>query len=268
MVQIVSCINLKGGVGKTALAVNMAAYYGSTGLKTLLIDLDPQTNATFSCITVDKWKEHAKDRGTVADILGARKHVNAQAKQKKISEVVLQQVFTNVDLVPSHLDLFTIDLDLASATAREFRLKKALAEVDNKYDLIVCDCPPNLTIPTQNAIAASTHYVVPISADFLSSLGIGILLSRIEQLCEDLAHTLNLAGIVISRVGRPAYHRSEIVTALRTQFPNGVLNSTIQERVAVAEAASKQISVFQNTDAQAAQEFKAVYLELKNKIGV
>jgi len=267
MTKIVSCINLKGGVGKTALAVNMAAYFGATGLKTLLIDLDPQTNATFSCITVDQWKTHARDRGTVADILGARKHATAQAKQKKVSEVVLENVFLNVDLVPSHLDLFTIDLDLASATAREFRLRKAIAEVGNKYDLIVCDCPPNLTIPTQNAIAASTHYVVPISADFLSSLGIGILLSRIEQLCDDLSHDLVLGGIVISRVGRPAYHRSEIVTALRTQFPNDVLNSSIQERVAVAEAASKQISVFDNTDIQAASEFKAVYLELKNKLG-
>ena len=260
--------NLKGGVGKTALAVNMAAYFGSTGIKTLLIDLDPQTNATFSCVTVDKWKDHARDRGTVADILGARKHVNAQAKQKKISEVVLENVFPNVDLIPSHLDLFTIDLDLASATAREFRLRKAIAEIGEKYQLIVCDCPPNLTIPTQNAIAASTHYVVPISADFLSSLGIGILLSRIDQLCEDLAHNLILAGVVISRVGRPAHHRSEIVTALRTQFPDNVLTSTISERVAVAEAASKQISVFQNTDPQATQEFKSVYMELKNKIGV
>ena len=268
MAKIVSCINLKGGVGKTALAVNMAAYYGSNDLRTLLIDLDPQTNATFSCITVDAWKEHAKNHGSVADILGARKHATAQAKQKKISEVVLKGVFPNVDLVPSHLDLFTIDLDLASATAREFRLKKAILEIENQYDLIVCDCPPNLTIPTQNAIAASTHYVVPISADFLSSLGIGILLTRIEQLCEDLSHTLDLAGVVISRVGRPAHHRSEIVTALRTQFPNHVLNATIQERVAVAEAASKQTPVFQSNDNQATAEFREVYSELKAKIGV
>jgi chromosome partitioning protein len=77
-----------------------------------------------------------------------------------------------------------------------------------------------------------------------------------------------LAGVVISRVGRPAHHRSEIVTALRTQFPNHVLNATIQERVAVAEAASKQISVFQSNDSQAAAEFNDVYLELKVKIGV
>lgn len=268
MTSIVSCINLKGGVGKTALAVNMAAYYGSTGLKTLLVDLDPQTNATFSCITVDAWKTHAAKFGSVADILGARKHASAQAKQKKITEVICKNVFPNVDLVPSHLDLFTIDLDLASATAREFRLQKALKEVQDQYDLIVCDCPPNLTIPTQNAIAASTHYVVPISADFLSSLGIGILLRRIDELCDDLGKQLQLGGIVISRVGRPAYHRSEIVTALRTQFPAKVLNNTISERVAVAECASKQEPVHQCADPAAISDFRNVFLELKPSLGI
>jgi chromosome partitioning protein len=266
--KIISCVNLKGGVGKTALAVNFAAYCGLKGKKTLLVDLDPQTNATFSCISIDAWSDHAKTKGTVADLLGARKHTSAHAKQKKADQVILSDVFKNVDLVPSHLDLFTIDLDMASATARETRLKKSLQDVMDNYEVIICDCPPNLTIPTQNALAASSHFVVPISADFLSSLGLGILLNRIKQLGDDLDHQPELAGIVVSRVGRPAYHRDEIVTALRTEFKGIVLNETLRERVRVAEAAAKNKSVYDMGDQGSIDDFAAVSNQLIKRIGI
>ncbi len=153
MAIIISCVNLKGGVGKTALAVNFSAYCGIHGKKTLLVDLDPQTNATFSCIGVDEWQEHAAKHGTIANLLGARRHASAEDKNVLAGDVIRKDVFPGVDLMPSHMDLFTIDLDLASATARELKLKKALQSVTDNYDVIVCDCPPNLTIPTQNAIA-------------------------------------------------------------------------------------------------------------------
>lgn len=268
MATVVSCVNLKGGVGKTTLAVNMAAFFGRKGKKVLLVDLDPQTNATFSCIDIPTWEEHAKKKGTVADVLGARQHASGHGKTKKITSVVRQKVFQNVDLVPSHLDLFTVDLDMAGATARETRLRKAIADVDSKYDLIVCDCPPNLTIPTQNALAASEFFVVPISADFLSALGVGILLKRIKQLGDDLDQQLKLGGIVISRVGRPAYHRDEIVAALRKEFPNDVLTHQLKERSKVAEGAAKHRSVFEMGDNDAIVEFTAVYKDIANRIGI
>lgn len=268
MAIVISCVNLKGGVGKTTLAVNMAAYFGSTGKKTLLIDLDPQTNATFSCLDVDVWENHAANHGTVADLLGARQHANANAKIKSVAEVVKTGVFKNVDLVCSHLDLFTVDLDMSGATARETRLRKSLHAVDKDYDVIICDCPPNLTIPTQNALAASSFFVVPISADFLSALGIGILLRRIKQLGEDLDQQLKLAGIVISRVGRPAYHRDEILNQLRKTFTGDVLTQTITERVRVAEAAAKHNSVFGTQDQVAINEFTEVCKEISKRIGL
>lgn len=268
MAKIISCVNLKGGVGKTTLSVNMAAYFGALGFKTLLIDLDPQTNATFSCIEVDEWEQHAAKHGTVADLLGARQHASAHATAKTAAEVLRKDVFKNVDLIPSHLDLFTIDLDMAGATARETRLRKSLHSIEDDYDVIICDCPPNLTIPTQNALAASSFFVVPISADFLSALGIAILLRRIKQLGDDLDQQLKLAGIVISRVGRPAYHRDEIVNALRAKFPTDVLNQTISERVRVAEAAAKHSSVFGTQDAGAITEFTHVCEEIRARIGL
>ena len=134
-------------MGKTAIAVNFAAYCGHTGMRTLLVDLDPQTNATFSCMSVDNWEEHAINHGTVADLFGARAHTTADGAQKDVNAVIKNSVFKNTDLVPSHLELFTIDLDLASATARELKLKRALTPVLDKYDVIVCDCPPNSQFP-------------------------------------------------------------------------------------------------------------------------
>lgn len=145
---VLSCVNLKGGVGKTAIAVNFAAYCGIHGLRTLLVDLDPQTNATLSCISVEAWEKHATENGTVANLLGVRQHTSAEGKEKTVTDVIMSDVFKNVDLIPCHLDLFTIDLDLSSQVGRETRLRRALKDVLPHYDIVVCDCPPNLTIPT------------------------------------------------------------------------------------------------------------------------
>ena len=215
---VVSVVNLKGGVGKTAISVNFAAYCGLQGLKVLLIDLDPQTNATFSCISVEQWQAHAGSHGTVANLLNARQHTSAQAKTKKAASVLCPGVFQNVDLIPSHLDLFTIDLDLGGVTARETLLKRAVKDIIGNYEVVVCDCPPNLTIPTQNALAMSTHYVVPVSPDYLSSLGIALLLSRVTKFSDELECPIEHAGIIMSRIGRPSYFRSQTIELSCTRF--------------------------------------------------
>jgi chromosome partitioning protein len=265
---VLSCVNLKGGVGKTAIAVNFAAYCGRKGLRTLLIDLDPQTNATFSCISLDAWEKHATEKGTVAHLLGVRQHTSAEGKGKTADEVIRHGVFDGVDLIPSHLDLFTIDLDLSSEVARETRLRRAIKDVLGKYDIIVCDCPPNLTIPTQNALAASTHYVVPVSLDFLSSLGIGLLLRRIKKLSDDLENPLTHAGIVISRVGRSSYFRTQTAQTLRTAFEDMVLSTEITERSAVAQSAAQNLSIFDMGDKAASAEFQSLGDELSAMLGL
>lgn len=269
MPVVLACINLKGGVGKTAVSVNFSAYCGLLGLRTLLVDLDPQTNATFSCMSVDEWEKHAASNGTIADLLDARSHTAAEGKSKDFSTVVKKGVFENVDLVPSHVELFTIDLDLASATARETKLKRALTPVQEQYDVIVCDCPPNLTIPTQNALAFCTHYAVPISPDFLSALGVGLLLPRVTKFCTDMQVAPSLAGIVLSRVGRPAYHREQTVAALRKQFGHDVLKGELKERSAVSEAVQVHKSIYEyDQNGPAAAEFKAISADLVTRLGL
>ncbi len=267
MTKVLSCINLKGGVGKTALAVNLAAYCGIQGHKTLLIDLDPQTNATFSSIGVRKWNDEAKRNGTVADLLGAKNYTSAHGVQRKAEDVIFKDVFENVDLIPSHIDLFTVDLDLASARFRETRLKNSLKEVIDNYDFVICDCPPNLTIPTQNALAFSTHYVVPVSLDFLSAIGVSLLIKRVEEFGSDLDHELKQAGIVISRVGRPAIHREETEASLRQQFGDMVVDDVIHERVSVSKSAQSNDPIYLSGDEVASDEFKAVCSQLIERIG-
>ena len=269
MTVIVSCVNLKGGVGKTALAVNMAAIAGDVyDKKTLLIDVDPQTNATFSCIPVDAWERHSAENGTIADVLGLRAHTSAEDTAKTPENVIIPNVFANVDLLPSHLDLFTVDLDLAGRTRRESILSRELREVVGNYDLIVCDCPPNLTLPTQNALAISSYYIVPVSLDYLSGLGIGLLIDRVSRFSREVERTVQNAGIVISRVGRPAIHREETESSIRNEFEDLVLRQTLTERSDVSKASSMQMPVHKHTNQQAAAEFLEVANELLSRMGV
>lgn len=268
MTHIIAMVNLKGGVGKTALSVNFADYCARNGLRTLLVDLDPQTNATFSAMGVEEWDEHKDKNGTVADLLGARDHKTADGQRKSVTDVVVKDLLGGFDLIPSHLDLFTVDLDLAGKPNREGRLKKALKEFLEEYDIVVCDCPPNLTIPTQNAIAASTHYVVPVSPDFLSAIGIALLKSRIADFCDDLDHETELGGIVLSRVGRPARKRAETIASIRGSFGAEVLDQQLTERVRVAEAAEEAKSVHDMGDPLAKEEFDNVSAELLTRLGI
>ncbi|WP_306257378.1 ParA family protein [Pararhizobium sp. IMCC21322] len=268
MTVVISCVNLKGGVGKTAIAVNFAAYCGKNGFKTLLVDLDPQTNATFSCISPEEWSKHSKKKGTVADLLGVRNGDHAEGNIVKATDVILKEVFKGVDLVPSNLSLFTIDLDIGARTARENLLKKSLIGVMDDYDVVVCDCPPNLTLPTQNALAMSTHYVVPVSPDFLSSLGIALLLRRVKKFGDDMDVDIENAGIVMSRVGRASYFRDQTTADLKKQFSGSVLKSEIKERSVVTESTAKNKSVFQMNDANAKREFTNFSVELLKKVGL
>ncbi|NGO54451.1 ParA family protein, partial [Allomesorhizobium camelthorni] len=254
--KLLSCVNLKGGVGKTALAVNFSAYCGKEGKSVLLVDLDPQTNATFSCISVEDWQDHSEKKGTVANLFGTRAQTTAAgSNSKEAADLIIEGVFDGVDLLPSHLDLFTIDLDLGAQFARETIIRRALAPLDGEYDLIVFDCPPNLTIPTQNALACSTHYVVPVSPDFLSSLGIALLQTRVQEFSDALENPIESAGILLSRVGRPSYFRQQTKGTLRAEFGDEVLSTEITERSSVSESAAKRCSVFGMNDQAAKTEF-------------
>lgn len=271
MTKIISFVNLKGGVGKTTLAVSFATYCARKGKKTLLIDVDPQTNATIWVLGFDVWEAHARECGTVADLLGVAEHKKAEGNKRRASEVLLKDAPNfSFDIIPSHLELFTIDLDLASVTLKELKLKRALEELKGQYDYIILDCPPNLTIPTQNALAVSSHYVIPTASDFLSALGIGLLINRVKKLGDELENVPELAGIVISRAGsRNSGVRDSIEQSLRLNpiFGAQMLAGKIKDRQDVIACTQECKAVFDSGNAEVVNEFDQVCRELMTRIG-
>lgn len=271
MTKVVSFVNLKGGVGKTTLAVSFATFCVKRGKKTLLIDVDPQTNATLWVLGFDAWSLHAKTKGTVADLLGVAEHKKAEGKKKSVSDVIVKKALNfGFDIIPSHLDLFTIDLDLASVTLKELKLKKALGPIIDDYDFIILDCPPNLTIPTQNALAISTHYVIPTASDFLSALGIGLLINRVATLGEALDNEPELAGIALTRAGsRNSSVRDEIESSLRKNavFGSAMIKGKIVERQDVITCTQERRSVFDSGNSDVVYEFTQMCSLLLNRIG-
>ncbi|CUP24467.1 chromosome segregation ATPase [Clostridium baratii] len=203
--EIISFINYKGGVGKTTLTANVAAELAFRGKRVLVVDLDPQTNLTLSFIELSKWQELDKEGRTIKHWYDEFLDADLDESLKDLIVIpdtvnrVLGEMNSNgyLHLISSHLELINLDMELAtryggnsertirSSFLRLFsRLKKGLEEVEEDYDLVLIDCPPNFNIVTQNAIIASDMYIVPAKADFLSTLGIDQLVRHIEALTE------------------------------------------------------------------------------------
>ena len=198
--KIISIINYKGGVGKTTITANLAAYFTSIGKRVIAIDLDPQTNLTFSFIKPDIWeKEYAENR-TIKNWLDPIKKYKTQnwldlIKKYKtplpLYEFIIPTAYTN--LISSHLDLIDIDMDLYLhiSNPENMRkdifvilfslLKKEFELMSNKYDIVLFDCPPNFGIITRMALVASDFYLVPTKMDYLSTLGINQLKTKVKS---------------------------------------------------------------------------------------
>jgi chromosome partitioning protein len=259
MTKVVAFVNLKGGVGKTTLAVNFAAFCVQKKERTLLIDVDPQTNASLWVMGFDGWEAHADKKGTVADLMGVGNHKKAQGKEKNAADVLAAKTQNfGFDLIPSHLDLFTIDFDLASAQKKVEKLKEAIVPILGNYDVVVIDCPPNLTVPTQSALAFATHFVVPTAADFLSAIGIALLINRVQEKGKELDNSPALAGVVISKAtSRPSAVREKIENAIRKNpnFGAHVLEGKLVERTTVMDCTQNRRSVFSSKNRAAVHEF-------------
>jgi chromosome partitioning protein len=221
MATIVSFINYKGGVGKTTLSVEMAcslAYHKNK--RVLLADLDPQTNATFYLISNEKWEEWAKENGTLREIFSAA--ISKPAGQFDLNKAILKNFVkhprtnevVSLDLLPSHLKLMTIDMDLAmrfGAQGLEGRriLKDAFDQIKANYDYIICDCPPNLNLITQNAILASDAIMIVAMPEYLSTLGIAEIEGAVRRTIDEVNCSIKgygsvqapkIKGIIFNRV--------------------------------------------------------------------
>lgn len=273
--KVVSFVNMKGGVGKTTCAVNLAACLARDhGQKVLLVDLDPQTNASLSLMSEAAWESWAADYGTMADVLEASDRGKHDDDHVKFKKCILRNVVPEIpslDLIPSHLKLTFVDLDLAARPGRERVFARKLEKVIEDYDLILCDCPPNLQVATQNALFASDAFLVPMQPDYLSSVGLALLLDRLAYLKAELELDVECLGVIFSRVRQHIAFHQETMVALQQKKEFKKLHffaTVVPENISLSEApmAAKPIVMY-DSSAAGAVAFRALAVEVLAALG-
>jgi chromosome partitioning protein len=271
---VISLLNMKGGVGKTTVAVNLAANLARDHRKkVLLVDLDPQTNASLSLMPEKAWAKWADEHGTMADVFeldAKRRHDNDHAK---FSDCIVHDVVPEIpglDLLPSHLKLTFLDLDLAARPGRERIFGRKLAKVIDAYDIVLCDCPPNLQTATQNALYASDYFLVPMQPDFLSSIGLSLLLDRLDYLKKELEFKIKCLGVVFTRVRRHITFHQETMERLPGEKEFRKLHffkTVIPENVTLSEAPmSAQPIALYDASAPGAEAFRQLAREVATQL--
>jgi chromosome partitioning protein len=216
--------NQKGGVGKTTTAVNIAAALSMGGLKVLVVDLDPQGNAS-TALGV----EHRVSMGVYEVLMGTTEIKN-----------VIQKVagFPVFDCIPSNTSLAQAEINLVSMVARESRLKDALNEIKENYDYIFIDCPPSLGLLTVNAFSAATEVLIPIQCEYYALEGLSQLLETYKIVKQRLNPELNLSTIVLTMFDSRTRLANDVVANVRSHFPRELIDIPIPRAVRLSEAPS------------------------------
>lgn len=224
MGKIVSCVNQKGGVGKTTTAVNLTAGLGKLGKRVLLIDIDPQGNST-SGYGINKRRLE-------------RSSYNLLVEGAAIDDIVIKTAFENVDIVPADMNLAGAEIEMIETEHRESVLKKALAPVRDRYDYIFLDCPPSLGIITLNALTASDTVLVPIQCEYYALEGLSQLMSTIRLIKQRYNPILELEGVLLTMYDSRLNLTQQVVGEVKRFFPRKVFATTIPRTVRLSEAPS------------------------------
>jgi chromosome partitioning protein len=248
MARIISITNQKGGVGKTTTAVNLSAGLVHNGKRVLLIDTDPQANATINLLP-----EGYEPALTIKDIfLG-----------KKLNEAICQSIVDGLDIVPSALGFAAIESEMASKIGRELKLKKALdGQVKQQYDFIIIDTPPALDMISINTLVAADEVVIPIH-EFYALEGVAQLMKVISQVREDLNPNLKVGAILLTMYDERTNLAKEIKEKIHEIFGDALLNTTIPRSIRLAEAPSHRQTIFNYaSDSTGAK----AYMDLSNEL--
>ena len=224
MGKIIAVTNQKGGVGKTTTAVNTAAGIAKLGYKVLLIDTDPQGNAT-SGVGVDKRAVKYSAYSIMIDDIG-------------VKDAILHTEFENLDVIPSSIELAAAELELADLEHREAKLKNALSAVKTEYDYIFIDCPPSLGLITTNALCASDTILVPIQPEYYALEGLSQLIATVRLVKRKYNPYLEIEGVLLTMYDGRLNLTQQVVQEVKKFFPKKVFSSVIPRGVRLSEAPS------------------------------
>ena len=254
MSVVISITNQKGGVGKTTSAVNLAYYLAKAGKKVLLVDFDPQGNAT-SGLGVDKDKLNI----TMSDVMLGK---------KLLKDTIIATDYTNLWLAPSTPHLANTEAELAQAERRFSRLKVAIESVANQYDFILIDSPPSLSLLTVNGLIAARYILLPVQAEFYALEGLGQLLETMKLVRKNINPTLDLLGVLPTMINSRTSLSQQVYEEIKQHFPGKVFKQTIPRNIRLAEAPSYGVPIGEYDKwSKGARAYKAVAKEVIERVG-
>lgn len=256
MSKIHTLVNQKGGVGKTTTAINLGAYLALYGQRVLLVDLDPQANAT-SSLGIDKY---GVKKGTYEVLLG----------QEPIAPQILYNPKLKINLLPSSPSLAGAEVELINLPNRETCLRKALTPVIDKYDYILIDCPPSLSLLTINGLmAARDGVIIPVQCEYLALEGIGQLTQTLNRVRTSLFPELKVRGVILTMFDGRTNLAVDVVGEVKKHFPTQVMNSIIPRSIRIAEAPSYGLPISHYApESNAAKMYAALAREIMTQDGV
>ena len=224
MNHVVAVINQKGGVGKTTTAVNLAAALGVLEKKILLIDADPQANATSG----------------LGVAMGQKQAGTYEVLEHSVTpqEVIVKTQSPNLDIIPSHIDLVACEIELVDKKDREWMLKKALETIQEDYDYILIDCAPSLGLITLNALTAAQSVIIPIQCEYFALEGLGKLLNTIKSVQKIHNKNLDIEGLLLTMYDTRLRLSNQVVEEVKKHFGKMVFKTIIQRNIRLSEAPS------------------------------